>query len=291
MKYLFALALMLVAAHVHADFYTVSGAQAFNTALGTLTKASVRFKQDNVSMTTPAHTHTIATTTVQYAPVTTIPTLSLQFNVISGPGGTLTTSTVGDHNHTFTPTFTWNGKNITLSSVTSSAGGSHSHNVTNLVLVDTGFGGSGSATIQSGTIESGGGHSQTFSFDQTIDFIGSDLSMFLGTGNPSNSYTGAFSVNGANHTHLIGSGIYNVEAPDGLGGSVAFQINILDNISLSNSSTGNHSVNLNGNVFETTFEYTPFSAVPEPSSFILFSVVAGVGAVGRRFWKKRKAAC
>lgn len=33
------------------------------------------------------------------------------------------------------------------------------------------------------------------------------------------------------------------------------------------------------------------AAVPEPSSFILFSVVAGAGAVGRRFWKKRKAAC
>lgn len=43
-----------------------------------------------------------------------------------------------------------------------------------------------------------------------------------------------------------------------------------------------------------TFDISPSggpAAVPEPSSLILFSLVAGAGAVGRRFWKKRKAAC
>lgn len=290
MKYLFALAMMLVSAHVHADFYTEGGAKAFDTSRGTLTKVSVRFKQDNVTMTTAAHTHTITTTSVRYAPVSIIPTLSLEFNVISGPGGTLTTSTVGDHTHSFTPSFTWNGKNITLSSVTSSAGGSHAHNVSNLVLRDNSAVGSGFVDIVSGTIGSAGGHTQSFSYDQSVDFTGSDLSMFLGPGNPSSTYAGAFTVNGANHTHLIASGRYTVLG-DNFGAPVTFQIDLLDDILLSNSSTGDHSVNLSGNVFETTFEYTPFSAVPEPSSFILFSVVAGAGAVGRRFWKKRKAAC
>lgn len=286
MKYLLAFALILVAIDVRADFYTADGAKAFETFRGTLIKASVRFKQDNVQMTTPSHTHAITTTSVSYSPVGAIPTASLVFNITSGPGGNLTTSTVGDHTHSFTPSFTWNGKNITLSTVTSSAGGAHSHNVTNLVLFDPGFGGSGVATIQSGTIESGGGHSQTFSFDQTIDFTGSDLSMFLGPGNPSETYSGAFTVNGGNHTHMIASGRYTVEG-ENLGSPVTFQIDLLGDILLSNSSTGNHSVNLSGQVLETTFEYTPFSAVPEPSSFILFSVVAGAGAVGRRFWKKR----
>lgn len=48
-----------------------------------------------------------------------------------------------------------------------------------------------------------------------------------------------------------------------------------------------------GGTATDSFDFTiqPLSAVPEPSSFILFSVVAGAGAVGRRFWKKRKAAC
>lgn len=45
------------------------------------------------------------------------------------------------------------------------------------------------------------------------------------------------------------------------------------------------------NDFQFSFDILPTSAVPEPSSFILFSVVAGAGAVGRRFWKKRRAAC
>jgi hypothetical protein len=41
-----------------------------------------------------------------------------------------------------------------------------------------------------------------------------------------------------------------------------------------------------------TFDsFSPTSAVPEPNSFILLSVAAGAGAVGRRFWKKRKVAC
>jgi hypothetical protein len=289
MKYLFVVALLLFASNCFADFYTVGGTEKFNTSLGTLNKVSVRFKQDNVSMSVADHTHTITSTSVNYS-LGTNSTASLEFSVISlAGGGAVTTSTVGDHLHSVTPSFTWNGKNISLTSVNSTSAGSHAHGVTGLKLFGDSFSGSGIASISGGTIQNGGAHSQTFSFDQTVDFTGSDLSLFLGPTDPDANYSGSFSVNGSNHTHVIASGAYTVQV-DNLGVPQQFNISILSDILLSSTSTGNHSVNLNGNAFETTFEFTPFSSVPEPSSFVLLSVVAGAGAFGRRFWKKRKQA-
>lgn len=286
MKYLLALTFMLLGSSCFADFYTISGTGLFDTSRGTLNKVSVRFKQDNVAMTVGDHSHTITTSLVGYN-LGSNSTVSLDFAVVSlADGSAITTSVVGDHTHSLLPTFTWNSKNISLSPVTSSSGGSHSHGVTNLRLIDDFTG--NSRAIVSGTIQDSGAHSQTFSFDQLVDFTGTDLSLFLGPIAPVQGYTGSFNVSSGNHTHIIPGGLYKVQVGDGLGGFTTFDISILDNILLSNSLTGNHSVNLSGNAFETTFDFTPFSSVPEPSSFILFSVVAGAGAVGRRFWRKRE---
>jgi hypothetical protein len=288
MKYLLSLTLMLLGTGCFADFYTISKTGLFDTSRGTLNKVSVRFKEDNVSMGNAAgHSHTIgAGQQVEFG--FTGPLAPLGFTIIGVQNGAfvdpLITTAGGNHTHTFTvPTFSWNGINISLGQYTSNAGGLHSHTVSGLSFaippsapLNVYETGSGSSVSTEDT------HSQSFSFDKSIDLTGADLNLFL-VGGPSASYTLDFDVPGENHSHQISSGFY--VAKDTLNQTLT--VNLKNAISLAGSS-GLHGVDLTTTVFSTTFDFTPFSAVPEPSSFVLFSVVAGAGAIGRRFLKKRK---
>lgn len=298
MKYLIALTLVLVGTSSYADFYVINGGTGlFDTSLGTLNKVTVRFKKDNVLLeSSGAHTHSITSTTVGYSVAGT--TASLGFEIVRADGQADVSTTIsGLHQESVTvPGFLWNNKTISLTPtpVLSSSSGGHSHQVTGLSLsIPPGPGLSGTASITGGTVVAAGAHTQTFSFDRSIEFSGADLDIFLGAIAPTSNYSTTFTVNSSTqHSHLISSGVYVARAPSSIPGGPdeEFLVTLTSNISLSNTSDGSHTVNLSGEVFETTFEYTPFSAIPEPSSFILFSVVAGAGAVGRRFWRKRKTA-